>query len=89
VQEIIFSTRHFAKTLLRNMPFPYVFLDIRDAGMIFRNKKKFGIVYRHIPAHMYVRITMVKKIDVWPQFRDVVSPHRHEQQKQIVCKMLK
>jgi hypothetical protein len=39
VQDVIFSIPHFAKALLRNIPYRYIFLEKRSAGMKFRNKR--------------------------------------------------
>jgi hypothetical protein len=41
VQDVIFSVPYFAKVLLRNVSYQYVFLKERSAGMKIRNKKKF------------------------------------------------
>jgi hypothetical protein len=41
VQDVIFHIPHFAKALLRNVPYQYVLLEKRSADMKFRNEKKF------------------------------------------------
>jgi hypothetical protein len=47
VQDVILYIPHFSEALLRNIPYRYVFLEKRSAGMKLRNKIKF----RQIPAH--------------------------------------
>jgi hypothetical protein len=41
VQDVIYSIPHFAKALLRNMPYRYVSVEKRSVDMKFRNTKKF------------------------------------------------
>jgi hypothetical protein len=45
VQDVIFYIPHFAKALLRNVPYRYVVLEKRSADMKFRNEKKFWLWY--------------------------------------------
>jgi hypothetical protein len=67
--------------------FPYVFgflhsLMLNRMDQVFLRVLRFtlSVSFRPVSPHSYIIWGMDNEASQWPQFRDIVSPHRHEEQ---------